>query len=54
MVKKAVNIILGIDLQGYKDILGFYIGESESAKYWLSILNSLKARGLKDILIYYA
>lgn len=49
--KKAVYIILGIDAQGYKDILGFYVGESESAKYWLSILNSLKARGLKDILI---
>ena len=49
--KKAVYVILGINSEGYKDILGFYIGESESAKYWLNILNELKARGLKDILI---
>lgn len=49
--KKAVYVILGISSEGYKDILGFYIGESESAKYWLNILNELKTRGLKDILI---
>lgn len=49
--KKAVYVILGINSDGYKDILGFYVGESESAKYWLNILNELKARGLKDILI---
>ena len=49
--KKAVYVILGIDSEGYKDILGFYVGESESAKYWLNILNELKSRGLKDILI---
>jgi len=49
--KKAVYIILGINSDGYKDILGFYVGESESAKYWLNILNELKSRGLKDILI---
>lgn len=49
--KKAVYVILGINSEGYKDILGFYVGESESAKYWLNILNELKSRGLKDILI---
>ncbi len=49
--KKAVYIILGINSEGYKDVLGFYVGESESAKYWLNILNELKSRGLKDILI---
>lgn len=49
--KKAVYVILGINSDGYKDILGFYVGESESAKYWLNILNELKTRGLKDILI---
>lgn len=49
--KKAVYIILGINSEGYKDVLGFYVGESESAKYWLNILNELKTRGLKDILI---
>lgn len=49
--KKAVYIILGINQDGYKDVLGFYVGESESAKYWLNILNELKTRGVKDILI---
>ena len=49
--KKAVYVILGINSEGYKDILGFYVGDSESAKYWLNILNELKSRGLKDILI---
>ena len=49
--KKAVYIILGINSDGYKDVLGFYVSESESAKYWLNIFNELKSRGLKDILI---
>lgn len=49
--KKAVYVILGINSEGYKDVLGFYVGESESAKYWLNIFNELKSRGLKDILI---
>ena len=38
-------------MEGEKEILGFYIGESESAKYWMSVLNEFKNRGLKDILI---
>lgn len=49
--KKAVYIILGINSEGQKDVLGFYVSESESAKYWLGILNELKSRGVKDILI---
>ena len=51
IVSKAAYIVLGIDLQGKKDILGIWIGESESAKFWLSILNELKNRGVEDILI---
>ena len=38
-------------MEGEKEILGFYIGETESAKYWMSVLNEFKNRGLKDILI---
>lgn len=49
--KKAVYIALGVTMAGEKDILGFYIGETESAKYWASILNEFKNRGVKDILI---
>lgn len=48
---KAAYIVLGIDLEGKKDILGIWIGESESSKFWLSVLNDLKNRGCQDILI---
>ena len=51
IVKKAVYIVLGIDMDGKKDVLGMYVGENESAKFWLSVLNGLKNRGVKDILI---
>lgn len=51
IVKKAVYIALGIDMDGHRDILGMYIGENESAKFWLSVLNGLKNRGVEDILI---
>lgn len=51
IVKKAVYIAIGINLDGRKEVLGMYVGENESAKYWLSILNGLKNRGVDDILI---
>lgn len=51
IVKRAVYIALGIDMNGHKDVLGMYVGENESAKFWLSIMNGLKNRGVKDILI---
>ena len=51
VVKKAAYIVLGITSTGEKDILGIWIGENESAKFWLGVLNDLKTRGVKDILI---
>ena len=51
IVKKAVYIAIGINMDGKKEVLGMYVGENESAKYWLSILNGLKNRGVEDILI---
>ena len=39
IVKRAVYIALGIDMNGKKDVLGMYVGENESAKFWLSIMN---------------
>lgn len=51
IVKKAVYVALGLDLEGRKDILGMWVGENESAKYWLNVLNELKNRGVNDILI---
>ena len=51
IVKRAIYIAIGIDISGYKDVLGMYVGQNESAKFWLSILNDLKNRGVEDILI---
>lgn len=51
IVKKAVYISIGIDMSGRKEVLGMYVGENESAKFWLSIMNGLKNRGVRDILI---
>lgn len=51
VVKKAVYIALGYNTEGCKEILGMWVGENESSKYWLLVLNQLKERGLEDILI---
>ena len=51
IVTKAAYICMGIDMEGYKDILGIWIGEAEGAKFWLGVCNDLKNRGVKDILI---
>ena len=51
IVKKAVYIAIGIDLDGRKDVLGMRVGENERAKYWATVLNSLKNRGIEDIFI---
>ena len=49
--KLAAYIVLGINLEGKKEVLSLVIGENESSKYWLSVLNALKNRGVQDILI---
>lgn len=51
VVKKAVYVAIGIDLNGRKDVLGMWVGENESAKYWATVLNSLRNRGVEDIFI---
>lgn len=51
VIKKAAYIILGITTEGYKEIIGIWIGENESAKFWLGALNDLKNRGVKEVLI---
>ena len=51
VVKKAVYLAIGIDKEGRKEVLGFWIGENESSKYWLNVLNEFKNRGVQDILI---
>ena len=49
--KLAAYVVLGINEDGMKEVLGIIVGENESSKYWLSVLNSLKNRGVQDILI---
>lgn len=49
--KLAAYIILGVNEEGQKEVLSINIGQNESSKYWLSVLNELKNRGVKDILI---
>lgn len=51
IIKKAVYIAIGINMEGFRDVLGMWVGENESAKFWLSVMNDLKNRGLEDILI---
>ena len=51
VIKKAAYVIIGVDLYGSKDILGIWIGENESAKFWLTVLNEIKGRGVKDVLV---
>ena len=55
IVTKAAYVVLGITLDGHKDTLGIWIGEHESSKFWLSVLNDLKSRGVlykKALTIY--
>ena len=51
IVNKAAYAAIGVNIEGKKDVLGIWIGASESSKYWLLVLNELKNRGVKDILI---
>ena len=51
IVKKAVYVIIGVNLEGEKDVLGLYVDAAESAKYWLRVMNNLKSRGAKEVLI---
>jgi len=51
VIKKAAYVVLCINKEGYKEILGIWIGENESFKFWLGVLNDLKQRGIQDILI---
>jgi len=51
-VTKAAYVVLGITMDGKKDILGVWIGEHESSKFWLNVLNELKSRGVMDVYLF--
>ena len=52
VIQKAVNVVIGINKDGYKELLGFWLSETESASYWVKVLNDLKSRGVEDVLIF--
>jgi len=51
VVSKAIYCIIGLNQEGYKDLLSLYVGEQEGAKFWLQVLTDLKNRGVEDIFI---
>ena len=51
VVNKAVYLVIGVNLQGLKEVLGIWIAETEGAKFWLSIVTELQTRGVEDVFI---
>ena len=51
IVDKTVYLVIGLNNQGFKEVLGMWVNETESATFWLSVLSDLKGRGVEDILI---
>lgn len=49
IVLKTAYVILGINQEGFKEVLAIYVSENETSKFWLSVLNGLKNRGVEDI-----
>jgi len=52
IISKAAYVVVGIDEDGYKDVLGIWIGENETSKFWLKVLNDLRNRGLQTVTIF--
>ena len=52
IVNKAAYVAIGVNMDGEKDVLGIWIGANESSKFWLSVLNDLKSRGIKTVLVF--
>jgi transposase-like protein len=52
IVSKAAYVVLGINNEGYKEILGIWVGGNESSKFWLGVLNDLKTRGVKTVNLF--
>lgn len=52
IVVKAAYVVIGVNMDGQKEVLGIWIGANESSKFWLSVLNDLKHRGVENVLIF--
>jgi len=51
VVNKAAHLVIGVDVDGYKQVLGIWIEQKEGSRFWLNVLTSLRNRGLKDALV---
>jgi putative transposase len=51
VINKTIYLAVGLNSEGHKEVLGMWLGENESASFWMSVLTDLKARGVEDILI---
>jgi transposase-like protein len=51
VVNKAPRLVIGVDTDGYKQVLGIWIEQKEGSRFWLNVLTSLRNRGLKDALV---
>lgn len=52
IISKAAYIVLGVNQEGFKEVLAICIGETETSKFWLSVLNGLKNRGVEDVMVF--
>ena len=52
IIVKAAYVVIGVNIDGEKEVLGIWIGANESSKFWLSVLNELKNRGVQNVLIF--
>jgi putative transposase len=52
IVSKAAYVVIGVDEDGYKDVLGLWIGENETSKFWLKVLTDMKNRGIKKVSVF--
>ena len=52
ILSRAAYVVLGVTVEGYKDILSITVGANETSKFWLGMLNDLKNRGVKDVLFF--
>jgi transposase-like protein len=52
VIVKAAYVVIGVNMDGEKEVLGIWIGANESSKFWLSVLNDLKNRGVENVLIF--
>lgn len=52
ILNRAAYVVLGVNIDGNKDILGIWIGENETSKFWLGVMNDLKNRGVEDVLLF--